>query len=110
MQPGTSVSPIAMRCWDGDAEQLGGFFKGGSDKVTQLDQLRLARIVGRQAIERFMDREQFFVVAGRKGDLNLRHVEVLGATTSLLALFATGALDHDAPHGFSRGAEKMSAI
>ena len=94
------------RC--GDTEDFRRFFKGQANQISQLHQFGLFLIPRGEFVQCFVDGEQF-VVAGNCRDVNVLNVPALPAAAVALRLFAAGALDEDAAHGFGRRTEEMTA-
>lgn len=108
-KPRAGVAPeILGGAWR-DAKGAGGVFVGQADEVAQLDQFGLNLIFGGEFVQRLVDGEQF-VIALRCGDVQPGHVNALLAATVAHGLFAAGAFDQDAPHGFRRCCEEVCAV
>lgn len=69
-KPGPGVGPVAFGGRRGYVERLGAFLESETDKVAQLDQLRLARVVRGEGLERLVDGEKLVVLLRRPGDFD----------------------------------------
>jgi hypothetical protein len=108
-QPGPGVAPPTLGGGFGDAENLGGFFNFQADEVAELDEFRVPRFQRGEAIQRFVERKHAFI-GKRAGNFKFVHIQVRGASSAALGLFAARAGDEKAAHGLRGGAEEVGAV
>ena len=107
---GAGVSPVAVGGGRRDAGDFGGFGEGEAGEVMQVHQLRLARVVRGEAVEGFVDGEEFTVLFRGGGDFDFVHIDVLAPAAVARGEPVPGAVDEDAPHGLGGGGEKVGAV
>lgn len=111
-QPGPRIPDIAIGRAQGNIEERRDLLQAQPNEVPLLDHLGLARVVGRQALERFMQEQQIARIHFRGGDIKagVIYTHLLQPATVANRLAATSALNQDASHRLSRGGEKLGAV
>ena len=107
-QPRTSVGPDLIGFSGGNTKGSGGFFIRQAGEVAPFNQLGGQSVGPGQAIQRFAQGDQLI---GRPRRSQIETIQVMPLQRAAVAktLFATGALDEDAPHGLGCGGEEVSA-
>ena len=108
VEPGAAVRPPAIGGRDGNAENFGGFLCSEADEIAEFDQFGLLFVPLGEFLQRIIHRQQFLVFGGG-GHFDFMNVESGLAAAVALGTLAPGVLNQDAPHGFRRRAEEVSA-
>ena len=109
IQPGPAEIPPPIRRRDRNPQDLGGFFRGEANEVTELDEFGLLFVPEGEFLQGITYR-QYFLIFCRGGNFNFMNVEPGYAATVALGTLAACILDQDAVHGLGRGAEEMPAV
>lgn len=109
-EPGPRVRPPLLGGGHRDAECGSGLLEIQADKVTQLDQFRLAFIDGGQFFQRLVQGEQLIVL--RQGRRYFESIQVndLDTCAAFCRKSSPGVFDQDATHRLGCRAEEMRSI
>jgi hypothetical protein len=109
-EPHASVSPFTFSGSEGNIQHLGNFLEGEPDKIAQLNDLGLPRIVERKAIQCFTDGQRFLLGSGRHGNFQIFNRDMFGAAPAFAAAFTAGAVNQHAPHRFGGSGKEMASV
>src|SRR5262245_20446551 len=90
-----------------NTQEVCRFFHRKTSKITKLDQLSFLRVFVSQMCDCLVQ-GQNIVARGCRERAGMIEVEPLAISAVLGASLATGVVDQNPPHGFSRGRKKMS--
>jgi hypothetical protein len=106
VQPGTSITPPALRRGQRNAQRLGTLRHRQSGKVPELDELGLGSILEREFLQGFIEGKD---VLGKPGRLRLGEVQPVPITASTECFLSARVLDQDPAHGLGRGRIEVAA-
>ncbi len=108
-QPGARVGPVTLGRRLRDAERLRRLFDSHADEIAQLDQFRLAPVVGGKAVERLMHGELFVFITAGRGDLHggVIDVDPLQITPVANRFLTPSVVNNDPAHGLRGDGEEM---
>ena len=109
LEPGSGVCPLSIGRGARKAEYFGGVGNGETGKKVELNKLCGLLILGGEAIEGIVDRQEP-VVGERSGRVGVVQFDTCELAAVLSAGLAACGFDKNAAHGFSGGGEEVAAV
>ena len=109
MQPGTGVSPKAIRGARRNVHHSSRFRQSQPGKISQFHQLGRLRIRCRQVVDGPIERQQI-LTGFRSGDFEIVQIYECLTASPLEAFLAAGVVDENPSHRFGRGREEVAAV
>src|SRR5262249_2318666 len=108
-KPCPCVNPLPIGAACGDSQDCGRLLTRQSGEIAQFHELRLKRIVFRQAMQRRVQCQEVEVWRGCDQAVGVR-ASTLPAAAVLATLLAAGVVNQDAAHGLGGGGKEMPAV
>ena len=108
-QPRLTVCPVPLGGRGGNAQGCRGLFDGQAGEVAEFHQFRLLWFDRREAVERFIERDEVFA-RFRRGDRYFGGVVAEKSAAVLGGVLAAGVFHEDPPHRLGRGSEEVAAM